>query len=457
MKKVVLFAGALMISAIGFSQVSSAPTSGTAAALPFSASGANTGLSIQNGTDNRVRVRQAGTEQSVLSDQNNGTGSGGNLAIIGQTGAVSAASGFQNAAEVNQSGTENQSRTRQQGDLNNAITNQGQNDLASSGNKARIKQGNADQAESNFAAIDQDGKDNHSNTLQTYDNNDAWTTQIGEENENMIVQNGGPNGTTGHEARVIQEGRRNESGVMQSGTGARNSATAEQIGNDNKAKQLQTTTGMAGSGNGNDASILQGAFFPPSVGAKAIQTQSGTNQTAGIIQEGGSVGSSNYAEQEQTGDGNIAGIAQGHLGGTNDNYAKQAQNGNNNISGLAQLGSGNKAFETQNGDDNISGTIQIGADNMLNLHQIGDGSIGAISQFGDSNQALLVQHDGQSYGIGQGVFSPASGNQADVLQMGPNGDLTTGGIDCTWDAQLDLDMDYSIPSFNLADICPDCP
>jgi len=248
-----------MFSAIGFSQVSIAPTAGTAAALPGAGVGANTGLSVQNGDDNKVRVRQAGTEQSVLTYQDNGSGLGGNLARVMQTGDVTGASGYQNAAEVNQSGTTNQSTTVQEGDLNNAITNQGQNDDASANNKARIQQGTGDQAEANYAAVDQDGNDNQSSTLQTYDNSDAYTLQSGNGNANMIVQDAGPNGSDGHEAYAAQLGDYNESSINQSGNGGRNNAQVRQFGSYNQSKQTQATNAAAGTV-GNSGYVQQGSL-----------------------------------------------------------------------------------------------------------------------------------------------------------------------------------------------------
>ena len=162
MKKVVLSAIALFVGAIGFSQVtdgdgnsSSDPT--VIAALPGAGAGANTGLSVQYGNAQRVRVRQAGTRQSAYTVQDNGSGAGGNQAFVRQTGAVGPNSGVLNAAEVLQSGTTNSSLTRQEGDRNKANTRQGQNNDASANNKAYIRQGNANQAERNFAQIDQDG------------------------------------------------------------------------------------------------------------------------------------------------------------------------------------------------------------------------------------------------------------------------------------------------------------
>ena len=487
MKKLFLFAGALMISAIGFSQVAGAPTAGTAAALPGAGVGANTGLSVQNGDDNKVRVRQAGTEQSVLTYQDNGSGLGGNLARVRQTGSVSGVSGYQNAAEVNQSGTANQATSVQEGDLNNAILNQGQNDDASSGNMAAIRQGNGGHAEGNFAATEQDGNDNVSGTLQTHDNSDAWTRQIGNENKNMIVQDAGPNGTDGHEAEVWQSGDRNESAIEQSGAGARNLARVAQSGDDNQSKQWQTTTAGAGM-TGNRAVVVQGvpSIFTPtdvpvvndayndiiasvdadaantvgsgaSIGAGAKQVQYGKEQEADLIQFGGSVDGSNYGEQVQAwGWGNDAGIFQ-QSNGVADNYAKQYQGGDNNRAGLVQDGDSHKSLQTQIGHRNSALSSQRDSGNLLNIHQRGNDNAATSAQHGIGNRALVVQYDGQSFSAQQNLDNLGGGsNQIDAMQLGPDGDFHDAAIECDFEEPMNLDMDYSIPELEIEDICPDC-
>lgn len=486
MKKVMLSAAALLLCAVGYAQVSGAPTAGTAAPLPGAGVGANTGLSIQNGDANKVRVRQAGSEQSVLTYQDNGSGLGGNLARVMQTGDVTGASGYQNAAEVNQSGTFNQSTTVQEGDLNNAIINQGQNDDSSAGNKARIQQGTGQQAESNYAAIEQDGIDNQASTLQTYDNSDAWTRQIGIENKSMIVQNAGPNGTDGHEALVKQNGDLNESSIDQSGEGGRNLAINRQYGNSNQSKQLQTTTAAAGMvGNrgvvyqGRDAEAdidnseipvlvdfannLPDPFLGPTArpfsnNAVAFQTQNGKQQEAEILQFGGSDIGRNYAEQNQLwGWGNDAGIVQHHQGGEGDNYARQDQGGDNNLAGMLQSGTGNKGWQTQFGHRNTAYATQQGDNNLLNMHQLGNDNAATVAQRGVGNRALIVQRDGQSYSARQNLDgNGGGGNQIDALQLGPNGNFGTDGIHCDFNDPMDPTMDYTVPGFELQDICPDC-
>lgn len=493
MKKLMLFGAALLFSSVGFAQITGSTSATGVAPLPGAGVGANTGLSIQNGDDNKVRVRQAGEENSVLTTQDNGSGVGGNLAAVMQTGEVQASSGFQNAAEVNQSGTENQSTTIQEGDANNARTNQGQLDDSSSYNRARIQQGIGDQAEENFATIDQDGDSNLASTLQIYDNSDAWTRQLGDENKSMVVQNAGPNGSDGHEAYTEQEGDRNESSINQSSAGGRNVADVRQFGDDNKSKQLQTShagAGMTanragvrqGDPNGDlSATPLAGALFgdlldadpealpvygtpfPGSQGAVAFQTQNGKENEADILQFGGTVGASNYAEQEQAwGWGNDAAIIQGHYyEGEADNYAKQYQGGDNNRAGLGQSGSGHKGLQTQIGHRNGALSNQRGGGHLLNVHQRGNDNRAVTGQGGEANRALVVQYDGQSYKTEQNLDlgsldRSAGGNQIDVMQLGPDGDFHDAAIECDFDEPMDPTMNYDVPELIIEDICPDC-
>ena len=495
MRKVIFCAIALMLGGMTYAQVTdtsgdTSPNVKTSGVLPV-AVGANTGLSIQNGDDNKVRVRQAGTSQDVYTHQDNGSGIGGNLAYIMQTGDVSATSGVENKASLEQSGTENQSTTLQEGDFNEAITRQGKViDDGSTGNKALIHQGTAQQAEGNYAAIDQDGDNNQARTQQTYDNSDAWTQQVGDDNKSLVLQNAGPNGTDGHSAMVEQLGNRNESKVTQEGLGGRNTSTLWQWGDDNKAVQAQTTTAAAGDP-GNRAGMQQGsdnvflntplvdAVFAPinaidpenvpvygnsleSYGAIGFQTQGGYDQAADMLQFGGSVGDSNYGEQEQlAGHNNEAAMVQGHTGDGGENYAKQEQRGNSNYAGLAQSGSGMKALQTQHGHDNYALSSQRGESHKLNIHQRGGENWATTAQGGLANIALVVQKHGQSYSVEQnldlGRFDLSAGaNQADILQLGPDGNFATDGIDCYFDAQLIPDPINNIPDLVIDPICGDC-
>jgi hypothetical protein len=289
-----------------------------------------------------------------------------------------------------------------------------------------------------------------------------------------------------------QIGERNESFIGQSGLGARNTARAKQEGADNQVKQVQYSTEV--SGTGNDAGAQQGGSFAtvanvapealtqqaaiianvdadaatvyysaPTEGNKALQTQVGMENSAGVRQRGGLVGSSNYAEQEQDGTGNVAGIYQGKFyGGDPSNYAKQDQDGDDNTAGIVQVGSGHKSFQNQDDNNNTSLVSQRGKDHRLNTHQSGDGSVAHAVQHGLGNRALMVQYDGQSYTVEQNkglAFDDYSGggNQADILQMGPDGDFgASDWTDCEFSTPEDLNMDYTVPGLNLGDICVGC-
>jgi hypothetical protein len=499
MKKVILGASAMLFCTIGFAQVTPSVTSGsqpaarTVSALPGAAATANAGESYQNGNDHKVQVRQAGTNQTVYTEQNDGDGAGGNLASVMQTGSVSSVSGAENAAEVIQQGTANESTLIQQGDRNNAITEQGLTDLESTGNKARIQQGNGGGSEDNTAAIRQDGDYNEANTFQTWDNNDAFTIQDGESNKSMIVQNGGGENLAGQEALAEQYGDRNESSIAQGGAGGRNVANTIQDGDDNHAKQTQNTIAASGMlaetaliNQGNEATfagvgstlnnmldngqnlydeldavdnITNGSFNPGSQGGIAFQTQNGKMSAAEIHQFGSGSQAGNYAEQYQDGWNQNALIVQNAYGNSNggDNYARQEQHVDNNDAAIAQNGRGNKAFQYQTDRRNMALSTQRGAGNLVNTYQFGNDNKVTTAQRGQSNAALVVQRGGQSYVASQNIpgGNPNGNNQIDVYQGGPTDDFSNM-IDCGFDMPMDPMVIPEVPTLTIGDICPDC-
>ena len=478
MRKVILSVVALAIASVAMAQDTGARKAVQVAQIPGSAAGANTGESIQNGSDNAVQVRQAGTEQSTLTNQDGVA----NLARVMQTGNVNgnqALSGQLNLAEVEQTGFNNQSTIYQEGDFNNAMIDQN-NDNDTAANRAQIMQGVANQAENNDAAIEQDGEDNSAYTLQTYDNSDASTVQSGTANISEIGQNAGPEDSQGQFAIVNQTGNRNESRVEQDNVGgsdARNVALTTQLGDDNQAEQIQEAEGSVGNrgqinqGTNGTVTVSSDALnrfgevsgFDGSVGnvlvpevsesAVAYQNQSGDDND-GLIVQASSVAGSNNAAQIQDGNGNSAFISQSFFtsGGT-DNVGRQLQTGDNNAAGLNQDGSGHKSLQDQWGDDNTAVASQAGMGNNSNMFQSGNGSYGRTLQHGENNIALLTQRDGQSYTIRQneGVFAPgAGGNQADILQEGPLGTGTQNGfIQIT---PQGVTAPHSVSTFSLAPI-----
>ncbi len=496
MKKVFFGAAALLCSGAIFAQANQGPLEDinggvstdaeVVAAEAGAASTANTGWSMQNGNDQKVYVRQAGTNMSVFTDQGDGDGTGGNQARIWQTGAVSAASGIENAADVRQFGTENQSTTRQEGDRNEAVTRQGLNDAASASNKALIRQGTADQAENNYAAIEQDGTENQAWTRQTYDNSEARTVQVGNKNAAKVIQVANPNDSAGHSAIVEQYGDENSAVTMQNGS-ARNAARTAQLGNGNQSFQTQSSS--AASGLGNNADVDQGTgqvvstlvtdiyfgglenvdditsgggFNGTSTAGLAIQDQTGENNNAFIGQFGSADADSNYAEQNQSGKDNEALTVQNAFGAADGgNYSRQDQSGEANQAGISQIGSMNRAYQRQNDANNIALTTQRGWNHVVNTYQDGHGAnVVTTAQRGDKNTILAVQRGGHSYSVEQnvqeGLETTNGGNIADILQLGPNGDFEHDGIECEFEDPKSPNMDFDIQDFNIANPCDDC-
>lgn len=505
MKKTLICAGALMFCTMGFAQVAPSTTSGPTpearglTKLAGAAVGANVGESIQNGDANKVQVRQAGTNQQVYTNQNNGLagGIGNNLAKVIQVGAVSGASGQDNRAEVLQQGSENQSNTYQGGDLNNAITEQGlDTSTLSAGNKAEITQG-VQNAENNFAAIRQDGLDNEAKAFQGFDNNDLYILQDGNDNQASVNQNSGSENTEGHQSLVEQYGDNNDAIVAQSTT-AQGGAISHVIqdGDGNYANQDQNVMFGAAVGMGNQAIINQGSTAAfDNVGASlnnplnngenlydavgnigeniepnsqnsgsangiAFQRQDAKMSEAEIHQFGVAGQASNYAEQYQEGWNQNALLVQNSYGTSNGggNYGKQVQLVDNNDAALVQLGRDNKAYQFQTDRRNIALSTQRGNGNLLNTHQFGNENVAHTLQRGENNAALVVQRGGQSYTTQQNVQDGfvAGNNQIDALQLGPNGDFSTDGVNCMFmDEQIPGGVP-EIPSFDLIDICPGC-
>ncbi|WP_299682723.1 curlin [uncultured Dokdonia sp.] len=485
MKKVIFSVVALAVASVAMAQSPATNDTGAREAVQVaqisgSAIGANTGESIQNGSSNAVQVRQAGTSQSTLTDQN-GTA---NLARVMQTGNVNgnqSLSGQLNFAEVEQTGFNNQSTIFQEGDYNNAMIDQN-NDNDTAANRAMIMQGTANQAEMNAATIEQDGEDNSAYTLQTWDNSDASTVQSGSGNISEISQNAGPEDSQGQFAVVTQIGVDNESRVDQdnaAGSDARNVAYTAQTGNNNNAEQIQSANGSTGNiavvaqGQGNQLFQVPASeqvwfntlAFDPSVtdggnnigdsdNGVAFQQQNGDGNQGFIGQYASTVDSNNGA-QLQDGNNNAAYLSQNAFGSSNGsgNIGRQEQIGDGNATGVLQTGNDHLALQVQTGNGNSNISTQRGMSNNLNIFQEGDGSYGQTIQHGENNVALLTQRDGQSYTIRQneGVFTPGvGGNQADILQEGPLGTGTQAGfIQVT---PQGVTAPHSVSSFSLAPI-----
>lgn len=297
------------------------------------------------------------------------------------------------------------------------------------------------------------------------------------------------------EIEIMQNGDDNLSRVKQEGfdsnAGARNYAEAVQDGNNNKASQHQVAT--LANGNANKAVIKQGAGTPIatdisfindirsdledvdqiagygtppglSYNGVAHQYQEGDDNETGISQFGAdSPTERNYAEQNQLGDDNDAYIIQNAYGSSTGggNYAKQDQDGDFNVAGIGQNGMGHKALQEQLGDRNSALSTQRGSDNKVYTYQEGNMNYVETGQRGHDNRIVVAQYDGQSYSVSQnlpgdpGFGQPFGNNQADIIQMGPDGVFPSENLSCDWTELGDPGFS-DIDNLDLPDVCLDC-
>jgi len=482
-----LFSGAMMaqgpVSQSDLKAVDGSDSMDTQLAVDLATDDGNYGEAIQTGNGNKLQVLQAGTNQSSYSEQGDGTGSGDNRARIWQTGDVSGISGVDNAADVRQLGTSNQSSTFQEGDMNEAVTRQGMKDGgASTGNKALINHGTAENGEMNYAMIEQDGQTNSAWTIQSWDNNEARTVQEGDNNISGVRQRSLTDGAPGNSALNEQYGDDNSSKIVQNGEN--NYAQTAQKGDDNITDQKQVgdnNFAIADQGQDlflaadgvlgptldlyTDAGFTSGAGGPDSQGGLVRQRQNGDSNFAYAGQYGADGQDSNIAEQNQTGDSNTAILEQNANGTANGgaNYARQDQTGDINLSYSGQNGRDHKLYTRQNGDLNIALTSQKGNSNLISTFQAGDDNWAVAGQRGHDNQALIVQKNdgitgGHSFKSSQNILDggmPNGGNTISVLQLGPSGDIMADGENCDFQTPVTPGTPDGFDDFDLAAPCGD--
>ncbi|TVZ51732.1 hypothetical protein [Dokdonia sp. Hel_I_53] len=412
--------------------------------------GPNTGYSTQNGNNNLVRARQAGDLNSMYATQDGD----GNLVSMRQTGDTNNGgffvSAIDNDAQSNQFGDNNDGRIEQQGDYNDAQVYQENTGAAGSmGNSADIQQGTAENAENNYAGIDQRGNENSARILQTWDNSDALALQSGTGNTVEIKQQADPENSLGQEALSEQLGSDNEGLIKQlsDGTSGRNYARLFQEGNNNKSDQTQTTSDNV---LGNEALVNQGSNIllddantaaqfaavnavdnisngiesQVSSYSEAIQVQSGHSNLAETHQfgDGNSAANGDYSKQVQDGEGNEAYAFQNIFGSPTGrgNSVEQTQMGDDNYVATGQNGRRNDITVLQDGDDNYAVSTQRGRDHIVDAHQTGFFNALETAQRGDMN-TIVVRQDGdigQSWKAEQNVPGglPDGGNTLDVFQ-----------------------------------------
>jgi hypothetical protein len=353
--------------------------------------------------------------------------------------------GNKNDATISQKNGNNGQATFQAGTKNSVITDQ-----ASKAGAGNNKSGNVQVGKNNSATTGQTSTLPNPGFLGTpYDNN-SFSAQFGNGNSVIAAQKGGQNTQSTLEvgnkntAAVAQTDKSVTSGSAVPVGGANTSFTG-QFGNGNTAATTQKSAdgssfGSFEPGHANAASSLQigndneAGTSQKSVGGDKGQ---GVNNAAATVQ----IGKGNVAYTQQG--GHVAGafgattadqIANftngsfvGQFGKDNDAIVNQKngantqatfQTGNGNIADIAQK---TQAFGTGNGTNNAL-TNQVGKNNQVTLKQtmavplaVGNNN-SLISQFGGSNVVNAVQSVGRQ--------AMAGNNNLVSLQVGVGNSLT---------------------------------
>ena len=412
MKRIILSVAALLAGTVAIAQTPQTIVSPAQQTVPTAAAtvGGNYSNVDQKGIGSDALVSQQGTANGSYISQTGTNATNRNTATVLQWGNVQPSiSGHLNYSDIAQSGEGNAYTVTQQGDLNENYGVQVGLD-----NTALVQQGanTPQQAESNLALVDQDGKDNYAEVQQRWDNNEASILQRNDQaagvgNRSFQSQGANPNQSAGHVA------------------------IGEQYGDNNELIQIQDG-GTSGLGLGNYAESDQGDAAVQATDAFTQQVQEGDLNEAYSSQR--LVGDSAF--QEQVGTGNLAVNKQNLIGlaSGGNNSLEQYQAGNNNEARSTQAGNDNQAFQEQYQDDNYSSifqangqvagniatSIQNGFDNSSVINQRANGNMAVVDQTGNGQVSVVNQNNPLS-----GSPAATSGsNSAVVIQRNANVALT---------------------------------
>ena len=409
MKRLILSVAALLAGTVAIAQTPQTITNPGQQPVPTSAAtvGGNYSNVDQKGIGSDALVSQQGTANGSYISQTGTNATNRNTATVLQWGNVQPSiSGHLNYSDIAQSGEGNAYTVTQQGDLNENYGVQVGLD-----NTALVQQGanTPQQAESNLALVDQDGKDNYAEVQQRWDNNEASILQRNDQaagvgNRSYQSQGANPNQSAGHVA------------------------IGEQYGDDNELVQIQDGASSGPTGLGNYAQSNQGDAVTGATGAFAQQIQEGELNEAYSSQK--LVGDTAF--QEQIGNGNMA-VNEQNLGGTSnggDNYVDQYQAGNGNEARSRQNGNDNQAFQEQYQDDNFSSitqthgqvaaniatSIQNGFDNSSVINQRANGNMSMVDQTGNGQVSVVNQNNP----LGGSPAATSGSNTATIIQRNAN-------------------------------------
>jgi len=344
----------------------------------------NTASVTQLGWKSISLIHQFGNDNTATVNQDET--SDFNRAEVVQKGVDGDGFGTGNTATVNQSGFFNNALIQQLGDNNTATSTQNNSEFDIDRQNISRQFQQSDLEGGNVATVNQDGFSLEATQYQWGDNNTASSSQFNRAQTSVQVQEG--NGNTANSTQdggtdLGTEGNPGFNVVKQAQFGDNNTAGAVQSG-----ARLSSTQIQYGEEEGNVAQVDQigGSGFRN----WAQQTQgtgddATTGNDAGITQTNGF---RNAAYQNQTGDNNLARASQDEGSSL---IAVQDQSGNENAAFIEQTGDGNRAFQIQSANTSEVLATQSGEDNLSVQLQSGSFEFGIVNQSGQSNRALQDQ------------------------------------------------------------------
>lgn len=368
--------------------------------------------------------------------------------------------GNDNVSQITQNGENQNADVRQFANSNFSRISQG----AQTGGSADITQlsddnhSEVDQTGSSTVFVTQSGAPNpfgprswdgtatNANSGTAYDNNVSLVTQSGLDAEIIVSQNGQIN-----RSNVVQSSSdsiANRAIVEVSQTGVFNSSFVNQSGDGSSADVVQgggharNVSGVIQSATDSTIEVTQtGENLAPPANSptnESFASQSGTLQTAAIIQDG----DEHLSNLTQSGEGNEALVTQ--LGTVNtstvtqsnlNNFADvdQFANATNSRSTVTQSGEGSRAFVEQGGDNqtatitqDVPTTTLLGDDTFAGalVRQEGADNTGTIDQSGDVGDVRFGST------ANPGLFPGFSSQQGEIIQdgTGNTGTITQTGL-----------------------------
>ncbi|MEY8841546.1 hypothetical protein AB9K41_21160 [Cribrihabitans sp. XS_ASV171] len=346
--------------------------------------------------------------------------------------AYSDQNGTGNSLLIEQQGSMNQAGTAPDGGDLDAITQDGDNndaEILQVGDMNRVGTGNngsaSQQGDDNVFDIDQMTSENNVGLVRQ--NSASADGSSDTENELTVLQNGGDDNNVSISIQNNDGGSANTAALTQTGTGktlrgrltqlgSGNSATLDQIGDNNRVDEIlqgetrgpdifsdDNTASLSFLGNGNGTTSLTGVAAVTD-DRKVIQFGDGNYVGLDVVGDNNAFGTSQVGDMNSINNG-VVGMAAPIMG--DDNAFGAMQTGtNNDIAVLDFNGNGNTVGATQTGVDNTIELTLLQDDNIVDLDQESNAVGNEIEAMVDGNMNELIVN--QTVGASANASSTAT-------------------------------------------------